>query len=172
MSNEPAPHDAARLDDEYVAYLDGETPPDVNHRLEALLARDDAARADVHSLERVWDALDHLPRAHASTAFTSTTVEMAAVGAEQEAAASGRDAVNDRWRHALLALAVLSAALAAGYAVASHQGRQETEALVKHLPVVERLDEYRQAGNIEFLRQLADEIPFDKTAPTDAKTSH
>src|SRR5690349_18118484 len=71
-----------QLDEELVAYLDGELEADATKRLENVLATDDRARRRLNQLAVSWDLLEQLPRATVDDNFTRTTVEMLALEAE------------------------------------------------------------------------------------------
>src|SRR5580704_12809187 len=61
--------------DNLVAYLDGELDERTARALQAKLARDPQARAEVEALKRSWNMLDYLPRGEASSQFTSRTLD-------------------------------------------------------------------------------------------------
>lgn len=151
-------HDA--LDEELVAYLDGETDGETTRRLEQLISSDPAARDKLRSLERVWDALEELPRSRATDAFTTSTVEMIAVSEAQLAEAeSSRDTARRIGQGLVLTFSLL-ALCTAGYAVGTSIALRENRQLLEHLPLIERLDQFQQIDNIEYLRQLRDQQVF------------
>ena len=80
MSDESAELDP--LDEELVAYLDGEIDPTGRVRIERRLAEDDAFRRRLRRMQQTWEALDLLPQASVGDAFTSSTMTL--VVAEQE----------------------------------------------------------------------------------------
>src|SRR5688572_4633345 len=84
MSDESAELDP--LDEELVAYLDGEIDPTGRVRIERRLAEDDAFRRRLRRMQQTWEALDLLPQASVGDAFTSSTMTL--VVAEQEVAAT------------------------------------------------------------------------------------
>ena len=164
--NDNPPNDvingAAPLDEELVAYLDGELDAEGARRIEALLASDPAVRHRLQSLERTWDLLDELDAAPLGEPFTQTTLEMVAIAARQEIEQSRAEAPRRRRRWLLAVGASLLAAAAAGFAVvAMHDPDRQ---LLTDLPLLENLDEYRQVGSIEFLHRLRDEKLFVKGA--------
>jgi hypothetical protein len=158
---------AAPLDEELVAYLDGELDAESGRRIEALLASDPAVRRRLQSLERTWDLLDELDAAPLGEPFTQTTLEMVAVAARQEVEKSRAEAPRRRRRWLLGVGAGLLAAIAAGFlAVALHNPDRQ---LLQNLPLLENLDEYRQIGSIDFLHRLRDEkFPFATSAKPSA----
>lgn len=110
---DPPPDDDLVSDEDLVAYLDGELPPDDERTVEAQLAADEATRARADELKRTYDLLDFLPRPEPSAAFTTRTMT-----AVQPPPASGSQFVparpTRRWPEAVAWLAVATAAVALG----------------------------------------------------------
>jgi hypothetical protein len=159
MNEDPADN-AAPLDEELVAYLDGELDAEGARRIEALLASDPEVRRRLHAFERTWDLLDDLDTAPAGEPFMQTTLEMVAVAARQDAERDKADAPRRRRRWWFFAGLSLLAAVACGFfAVAAYDPDRQ---LVRDLALLEDLDEYRQVDSIEFLRRLRDEKLFAK----------
>lgn len=151
----------AELESELVAYLDGETDPDTTRRLEEWLATDEEARARLRELERTWDALDELPRAHVGANFTCSTVEMLAVSEAQAAQSTRRRAGRDERWFWILATASALAAGSLAFAVGERRAERENDLLLENLPAIENLDAYRQAEDISLLRSLKAEGIFE-----------
>jgi hypothetical protein len=162
-----ATNNATPLDEELVAYLDGELDAEGVRRIEALLASDPEVRRRVQSLERTWDMLDELDAAPVGEPFTQTTLEMVAVAARQDAEQSRAEAPRRRRRLLLAVGGGLLAAAAVGFcAVALHDPDRQ---LLQDLPVLEHLDEYHQIGSTEFLHRLSKEGLFSKDAAEPGK---
>ncbi len=142
------------LQDELSAYLDGELDADSVRRVEERLARDAAYRAELQKMERAWGMLDKLPRAAVDENFTRTTIEMVALSAAEEAAAAVQQAPARARRHRLVGLAAMAAALCVGFFIGQRLWPDPNKALLQDLPVVENLDLYYQADDLEFLKQL------------------
>ncbi len=105
--------------------------------------------------------MDHLPTADVDESFTRTTVAMVAVSASGDVdhvAAHGAVAGNAGYGGAGRQRAAL--AFAAGYVVVAVLVSRENRRLLRDLPVIERLDQYRYADSVEFLRQLEHEGLF------------
>src|SRR5262245_31428908 len=81
----PSLADASTIDEELVAYLDGELSAEQATRIERRLGEDPQYRARLNQLERTWDLLDTLNRSEADDDFAHSTVEMVAVLAVEEA---------------------------------------------------------------------------------------
>lgn len=156
---QPASAESA-IESELVAYLDGELSPALAEVVEKRLARDPEYRRRLHDLQRAWDLLDALPRTEASAAFTSSTLEMVAVHAETAEAKGNR---RRRWLRWLLGAAAGGGVLASsliGWTLGHRLWPSPDEPLLRDLPVVERVDEYLLAEDIEFLRLLDQEGLF------------
>ena len=156
MSNDRTMPEIERVDEELVAYLDGELNADERTSVERRLGADEAFRVRLRLLQRTWDALDVLGRADASEAFTRTTVELVAVK-------TAEDVRTERTRHARkkvwswMAWTLCSvASAAAGFALLTQVLSRPDRQFVGDLPVIERVDEYRNADSLEFLKALDD----------------
>jgi anti-sigma factor RsiW len=142
------------LEEQLVSYLDGELGAGEAQHVEEALAADPRVRQELWRLERAWSALDELPRTQVDESFTRSTVEMIAVQAEQELAVVQAEAPRRQRRLRLLAAALLLAAGAAGFLTIGAFSQRADERLLRELPVVEHLEQYREVGDIEFLRML------------------
>jgi anti-sigma factor RsiW len=152
--------DTDNADETLVAYLDGELSADEQVRVERRLADDPAFRARLAQLQRAWDLLDALERTEADDDFARSTVEMVAVKAADDVqAARKRSQMRQAWLYALGGSAV-TASLFAGYLLVSRWLDQPNRELVRDLPVIERIDEYRTAESVDFLRELHKEGLF------------
>lgn len=185
MSTDRPPSDSPRdgnplsLED-LVAYLDGELDDAESEAVEARVTNDPASRTEAETLRRTWELLDYLPRAEASSNFTSRTMERldAVPGRASDTMPMGAS------RGRLIRVASIWAAL---IAVAILSGYWGTRALfptgpvtdknidalsIADLRVVENLPLYRHVPDVAFLRELnasdwfADEA-FEFTPPTE-----
>ena len=86
MPDEPA-NAAPTLEEQLVAYLDGELEPEESRRIEELLASDAEAQEIMQRLDRTWEMLDELERQEPGEATVRSTMEMVAAAAEEEVAA-------------------------------------------------------------------------------------
>ena len=114
MSNDPS-NTGSALDEQLVAYLDGELDAESGRRIEALLASDAEVRRRLQSLERTWDLLDELDAAPVGEPFTQTTLEMVAVAAHEDVERERAEAPRRRRRRLLATGGGLLAAAAAGF---------------------------------------------------------
>ncbi|MFM8251142.1 MAG: anti-sigma factor family protein [Planctomycetota bacterium] len=157
------PPDEAQL----VAYLDGELPAEQARQVEQRMADDPACRARVRELQRAWDLLDELPRASARTEFARSTIEMVAQQVELEAQTTTVGHARRRQLSWLIGVAGVAVATLLGYLLGSYVWKSPDEQLLTDLPVIENIDHYLQAGDVEFLRMLERERLFDEE-PSDA----
>ncbi|MEX2114835.1 MAG: hypothetical protein WD845_16700 [Pirellulales bacterium] len=148
------------LHEELSAYLDGELDAETVHRIEERLARDTAYHAELQRLERAWGMLDRLPRATVDEAFTKSTIEMVAVAAAEEAAATLAEQPRRRRRQWFAGAAALLLSTALGFVIGTRIWTDPNEPLLRDLKVVENLELYYQADDIDFLRMLENERLF------------
>lgn len=158
MSNDPANIDPAAdphtLEEQLVAYLDGELDDASSRRIEELLASHPNVRGALEKLQGTWDLLDSLERAHIDEVFTRSTLEMVAVAATDDVEREQAEAPRRRRRRWLIGGAGLLAAAAAGFLGVFLFRPDPNRQLLDDLPVLERLDEYRQIDRVEFLELL------------------
>ena len=152
--NDDSSHPPASLDEQLVAYLDGELDAESRRRVEELLGSDAQLRRRLQQMERTWDLLDDLDSAAPANRFTQTTLEMVAVAAHQDVEQSLAEAPRRRRRWWLVTGLALLAALAAGFFTVVRLTPDPNRQLVENLPMLENLDEYRQIDEVEFLRLL------------------
>ncbi len=166
---------ADELDEELVAYLDGELEPNATKRMENLLASDARARQRLNQLAVSWDLLDQLPRATVDDLFTKTTVEMVAVAAEHEVAETVKAEPARRRVRWLAAGVATLLALAVGFIAVGLTLPDRNDALLRNLPSVVNLELYRSVGDVAFLKQLqtanlfVDETSDPNKAPATAR---
>jgi anti-sigma factor RsiW len=148
------------MDEEIVAYLDGELDREAAIAVERRLADDPAYRARLARLQQAWDLLDRLGRTEADDNFTHSTVAMVTVKAGEDSETGQTEAQRRRrlTYAGLGGLALVAAAIA--YVAVDRSLNGENRALVRDLPVIERIDEYSNIDNIEFLKQLQTEGLF------------
>jgi anti-sigma factor RsiW len=137
-----------------VAYLDGELEPAANRDVEQRLAEDAALRLRLRQLQRSWDLLDALPESPVDEAFTNQTLATIAVTAQQDLQVQqeSRRRHSRRWLWAAAAAILL--AFLAGYGTVRLRQQRIERRLVRDLPVIEQMDEYRYADSVEFLMLL------------------
>jgi anti-sigma factor RsiW len=147
--------DPDALDEQLVAYLDGELDEATGRQIETLVASDPKLRERLARLGRTWDLLGELESPEVGGKFTESTLDMVAVAAEDEVRARREAMPRLRRRRWAMAGASLLAAGAVGFlavALLPDPNRQ----LLQDLPVLENLEEYRNVDDIQFLRALGD----------------
>lgn len=140
--------------EDLVAYLDHELDPAAGEQLERRLAEDATLRKELTRFENVWEALDSLPRASVNDAFTHKTVEMVAQAAEADLRETGKHSAKSYSRTWLWGLGLFALSAVVAFVVVQLRWPNPNRDLIEVLPVVENLEQYRAAGDIDFLREL------------------
>jgi anti-sigma factor RsiW len=156
----PSLAETSNIDEEIVAYLDGELNSEEEARVVRRLSDDPAYRSRLSQLQHAWDLLDKLRRTEADDEFVNSTVAMVAVQAEQAAQTQKLRVVRQRnlaWL-ALAGVALLS--IAGGYLALNRRMTRSDRNLIRDLQVIEHVDEYRNIDNVGFLKQLERENLF------------
>jgi anti-sigma factor RsiW len=156
----PSLAETTSIDEEIVAYLDGELDAENEARVVRRLSDDPAYRLRLNQLQQAWELLDKLRGTEADDEFTASTVAMVAVQAEQEAKSQQVRTVQKQslaWA-ALVAVVLLS--VASGYSVLHRRLTRADRNLVRDLPVIEHVDEYSNIDNVSFLKALESENLF------------
>jgi anti-sigma-K factor RskA len=143
-----------------VAYLDGELEADTAQAIEAKLARDPAARAEVEQLRRAWELLDFLPKPEPSPSFTHRTLQR--VGPATTGAQPKRPPLKlPRWAFGVGWAASVLFALAGGYLALTlllkggPRGNELSDQdLVRDLRVIDNKRMYELVDDYEFLKDL------------------
>jgi anti-sigma factor RsiW len=160
MSDNPSLTEPSDIDEEIVAYLDGELDSETETRVVRRLSEDAEYRSRLGQLQQAWDLLDNLRRTEADDEFVQSTVAMVAVQAEAEAHTQKLKTVrrrNLRWL-AVAAVALLS--VATSFFVVHRRMTRDNRNLVRDLPIIEHVDDYRNIEDIRFLKQLERENLF------------
>ena len=161
MNNDKAQlAETTSIDEELVAYLDGELGPEEATRVERRMAEDPRYNARLNQLQRAWDLLDTLQRTEADDQFVHSTVAMVAIQAAEDAKSQQMKTVRSKSLAWVALTAVLLISAAATYAVVQRRLSRPNQQLVRDMPVIERVDDYRNIDSLEFLRQLERENLF------------
>jgi len=159
--------------EELVAYLDGELPDESALRVEKSLVDDAAVRSDVEQLTKTFDLLDLLPASKASDGFaektltairTQESIPNTKVTDKISSVEKSQPNVSRRaiaWGTRCIAFLGLMFAATTGFNGAFKQGSEPIDELLTELPVIQRLDEYQEIGDVEFLRILSESGLFD-----------
>ena len=152
------PADRANL----VAYLDGELADPDARSIATKLAHSATARREVDALEKTWDLLEYLPRPKASEDFTARTLSQVLhhdVPGNEFGSVALR--IARRAGGIFLGTTLGLLAFAIGYALIQWVWPNPTARLTHELPIAEHLDEYRDVGSFEFLRELVESPEFN-----------
>ena len=141
--------DPSPMIEELSAYLDGELDAAGRKRVEQQLAKDPAFRRELQRLERAWGMLDKLPSAKVEESFSRSTMAMVTVAATEEVAERQTEIPKQR-----RLFKVAGAAGLLGVVVGNSVWPNPNERVLRDLPVLEQLDQLRNADSIEFLRAL------------------
>jgi anti-sigma factor RsiW len=152
----------ATIEEQLVAYLDGELDVAESRRIEQLLATDPQVRQKLQSLERTWELLDRLDRVDVDDRFTRSTLEMASVAATEDIEQSRAQLPVRRRRNWLFVAVGMTAAAAAGFLAVLLCWPDPNKRLLQDLPVLEHLEEYRQVESLKFLQTLSRDGSFDR----------
>ena len=155
------------LNEDLVAYLDGELNRDNVARVEDELSQNSEYRLRLMQLQQAWDLMDELPRVSSDEAFTKSTVELVVVSAESEANATV--VRRKTWQSLFWGIGLFGALAAAwgGFLVVGQFNDRDNQALLKDLPLVQEIDIYDPIENLEFLKQLDESGVFDEELEDD-----
>ena len=142
------------LNEDLVAYLDGELNRDSVSRVEDELSKNSEYRLRLMQLQQAWDLMDDLPRVSSDETFTKSTVELVVVSAESEANVTV--VRRKTWRNVIWVIGLLGATAAAwgGFLLISQFNDRHNQALQKDLPLVQEIDIYDSIESLDFLKQL------------------
>jgi len=142
------------LQQQLVAYLDGELDTRQSRQVEQLLADDPEVRERLRELDHTWEMLGELDDtpAEADADLTQATLETVAMKAGLES--EGKSGVFTARRRALLLSAALATAAIAGFLAFSLFLPKHGDTLAENVSLLSNLDDYRQAADIEFVRSL------------------
>ena len=148
--------------EDLVAYLDGELPAEQVQQIEQIVARSEVARHEVEALARTWELLDILPASKASEDFASKTMTNLKV-------METPFKLTEQWwfvhfRRVWAGLGWITALLVCGwlgFQITRFWVPNPHEELLQDLHVIENLDQYQEAREMEFLHLLKSSSLFD-----------
>jgi anti-sigma factor RsiW len=151
------------LDDDLVAYLDGELTSTQRQQVEHRLAKEPEYRDRLRDLQTSWDLLDCLPQTMHDHSFTQTTVAMVTREASR--------AVRRRWlpsRQQIVTLALAATTAMLGFAIVYIPMKRRQDQMLRDLPVAQNIEIYRYADDVEFLQLLYEQHIFPAEDPDDS----
>lgn len=149
-----------------VSWLDGESDSGGATECLSRLSTDQMLQKEVEGYKRTWDLLDELPMPPPARDFTSRTVSLASqeLMILRESAPSEEPAIGiatSSWWQRPVPFALLLAVCFGVSFAATRQGLGRSRRMVELAPILTKLDEYRAAGDIEFLRELYQQKVFE-----------
>lgn len=154
---------SAEQRDDLVAYLDGELPDTKSQSIDQVLARSEVARHEVEALARTWEMLDVLPTLKAPPEFTERTMTNLKVGEVPF------DVTQQPWFNTLKRVAVAAVWLVAitlsgwlGYQITYAWIPNPSQELLVNLPLVQKIDQYKEVESIDFLDKLQKSRLFEE----------
>jgi len=142
------------LDEQLVAYLDGELSPEDLRALEMRLGSESALRTRLRELQNGWEMLDELPLATSSATLLETTIRMAAVDGDVSANPARLKSKN--WFYQLLAFAAATGVcFLLGSALMKVREYVRYRNQLRDLPIAMHLDAYLHASDLTLMRNLA-----------------
>ena len=150
--------------EDLVAYLDGELVDDKVTQIDQVIARSEVARHEVEALARTFELLDLLPKCKASDEFASNTISTLKVMEQPYS-------ISDQWWYRYFVRLFVGLCWVSTIALFGWLGFQLTrnwipnhgDQVLKDLPVIESLHQYREIHDFEFLRELKKSGIFDET---------
>ena len=141
--------------EDLAAYLDGELDEKRAAEIELKLTRSEYARREVEILSRTWDMLGLLPQPNVSGEFSRKTMAIARQAEEPQYEQANKLL---RWGRRTAWLSgwgvALCLAASVGYQITNRFIPDESRLLVEEFPIIDKLDNYREVGDVEFLKQL------------------
>ncbi len=161
MSNSDSSRERQRaeLDEELVAYLDGELSAEQNQLVEQRLGSDPVYRERLRELEKTWDLLDELPTGEPTQSFTQSTLELVL----NEDTRLQLNKQRKPWTLPLRVLAFSAMPLAlfgSAFAATCYWQNQPYRKLLQDLPVIENVDMFTKVEDLRFLELLEQEGLF------------
>ncbi len=146
---------------ELVAYLDGELDDAGTQAVEAKIATNPDARAELDAMKQTWGMLDFLPKASPSPNFTNRTMErlsLEKVGPKKTMPMRG----THPWLTRFAWAAAVLIALGGGYLISANAFRTPTPEpipdadlpLMDNLRIAEKWRFYENADDLEFVKKL------------------
>ena len=135
------------INEDLVAYLDGELNRDNMARIEDELSRKSEYRLRLKQLQQAWDLMDDLPQEGVDETFIRSTVELVVVAAESEVV--GLVGRWKSWRPVVWIIALLGVLASAwgGFLLVNNFTDSDNQQLLNDLPLVQEIDIYDSLRN-------------------------
>lgn len=148
-----------------VAYLDGELDEEGTLEVERTLTESAEIRLEVEALSKTWDLLGELPSVESSKEFTERTMASIQTASAPQIA---QPLISPQIRWTLLwtgLFAGLVGSAVLGFWMTNRGIPDQTDPLLKNLPVIQNLDVYEEVGSVEFLKELEELGPLTTRQP-------
>lgn len=142
------------VDEQLVAYLDGELPPEERRALEQRLGADAELRKRLRELQNGWEMLDELPLASSSSQLLETTLRMAAIEGEVGTKSTSSKRLSRKLSRAIWFALATVGCFALGIALTRGRDYLRFQKQLHDLPVAMHLDAYLRAADLELMDKL------------------
>jgi len=148
-------------EDLLVAYLDGELNAGEARMVEERLGRDPVFREKMASLEQTWNMLSVLEVIPVDKTLVKSTMEMLVLDVEKEVRETEKIQEKRKIPNLFFMVATFLLIGLIGFQVASLVGIRMIDTFIRDIPIIEKLDQYRQIDDFRFLQSLAESGVFD-----------
>lgn len=155
----------SEIRDNLVAYLDGELDEIGTLEVERTLTESAEIRLEVESLSKTWELLGELPSVEASNEFTERTLASIQTASAPQIP---QPVISPQIRQKLLWTSLLTGIVCSavfGFWMTNRGIPDQTDSLLKNLPVVQKLDVYEEVGSVEYLKELEQLGPLATKQP-------
>ncbi|MDO5580398.1 MAG: hypothetical protein Q4G69_04645 [Planctomycetia bacterium] len=154
--------DLSEEDELLIGWLDKELSGDQRSLFEKRLAESPELRKKLEDLRKTWDLLGSLQTDPVGSTLTQSTMEMAAVAANDEITQKKRGIQRSRKLFFVLSLILLLLAVGIGTVFGLFFLPNPEKQIKKDIPVILLLDQLETVGNFDFLLRLKDSELFLK----------
>ncbi|MFO0944551.1 MAG: hypothetical protein U1D30_01190 [Planctomycetota bacterium] len=156
--NEPQKELSAEEQMELVSFLDGEADADLARRMEVELASNPRVQDEARHLRQSWDMLDFLPMPKTTREFTRRTLVVTRQEPAIPARGTSRTSPKNSSKRILVSvwLVLFVLCFLGGFALVRAWPDPNRE-ILEDLSLYVNYDEYRAAGDIDFVRALRDQ---------------
>ncbi|MCL2622583.1 MAG: hypothetical protein FWD31_02860 [Planctomycetaceae bacterium] len=144
-----------------VAYLDGELDAKSVRRMEDRLSVEPDLREKMTALEQTWDMLDQLETVPVDKELVRSTMEVVTLTIEKELSEGEKRHYLRKWLDRLVPAATLLMFGVIGYQLTALAGVQRKKQFVNDIPIIQKVDIFKEIGSFDFLKALSEKRVFD-----------